>query len=134
MLEQRSEVVPIWHTGQMKRPHASDDVRERALAAVDAGHRVADIAAFFPNDPFTIHRWIRQRTATGSGLCRPRSGRPRLITESDDDALRAQIDAHSDATLAEHRQRWAIEQQVQVSASTMRRVLLRLQITLKKSP
>src|SRR6476661_3791911 len=55
-------------------PHASDAVRERALAAVDAGHPVADVAAFFPNDPSKIYRWLRERRAPGSGLARPRLG------------------------------------------------------------
>jgi hypothetical protein len=54
----------------MKRPHASDDVRERALAAFDAGHPGADVAAFVQHDASTastIRRWICQRTRTGSG-------------------------------------------------------------------
>ena len=45
----------------MQRPHASDDVRERALASVDGGYRVADVAAMFRVDPSTIRRWCRQR-------------------------------------------------------------------------
>ena len=116
----------------MKRPHASDDVRERALAAVDAGHRVADVAAFFQNDPSTIRRWIRQRTHTGSGLSRSRPGRPRRITSADDDAVRVQIAAGPDATLAEHARRWCEAHAVVMSATSFRRALLRLGITLKK--
>jgi len=116
----------------MKRPHASDDVRERALAAVDAGRRVADVAGFFGNDPSTIRRWIRQRTRTGSGLSRPRPGRARLIGAAQEAALRTQLAAHPDATLAEHCRRWLAEHGVRPSLSTMRRALLRLGITLKK--
>jgi transposase len=63
----------------MKRPHASDDVRRRALAAIDAGKPVVEVASFVRCDPSTIRRWMRQRARTGSGLSRPRSGRPRLI-------------------------------------------------------
>lgn len=92
----------MWQTGRMKRPHASDDVRERALAAVDGGRRVADVAAFSQNDPSTIRRWIRQRVRIGSGWSRPRSGRPRLLGASDAAALQAQVVSHPDATLAEH--------------------------------
>jgi len=116
----------------MQRPHASDDVRERALAAVDAGHRVADVAAFFQNDPSTIYRWIRQRTRTGSGLARPRPGRARVLGAEQEPALRTQLAAHPDATLAEHGRRWLAEQGVDLSLSTMRRAILRLKITLKK--
>jgi transposase len=118
----------------MKRPHVSDDVRERALAAVDGGHRVADIATFFQNDPSTIRRWIRQRARTGSGVSRPRSGRPRLLGANGAAVLQAQVVSHPDATLAEHCRMWEAAQGVQVSPSTMRRALLRLGITLKKRP
>ena len=127
-------IVPIWHTGAMKRPHASDDVRERALAAVDGGRRVADVAAFFGNDPSTIYRWIRQRTRTGSGLARPRPGRARRLGIAHEDALRTQLATYPDATLAEHCRRWLAEHGVRISLSTMRRAILRLGITLKKRP
>jgi transposase len=125
-------IVPIWHTLRMKRPHASDDVRERALAAVDAGHRVADVAAVVQNDPSTIRRWMRQRSRTGSGLARPRPGRARLIGAEHEAALRTQLEAHPDATLAAHCRRWLAEQGVPLSLATMRRAILRLGITLKK--
>jgi len=56
----------MWHQLGMKHPHVSDDVRERALPAIDEGRPVAEVAAVFQNDPSTIRRWIRQRTVTGS--------------------------------------------------------------------
>ncbi len=118
----------------MKRPHASDDVRERALAAVDDGHRVADVAAMYQVDPSTLRRWRRQRDRTGSCHTRPRSGRPRRIGPDDDKALRAQVVAAPDATLAEHCARWEATQGVRVSVPTMGRTLRRLRITLKKRP
>ena len=118
----------------MKRPHASDDVRERALAAVDGGRRVADVAAFFGNDPSTIYRWLRQRRATGSGLSRPRSGRPPLLGADDWPALQAQVAAEPDATLAEHCQRWQATHGVRPSLSAMSRWLRDLGFTLKKRP
>lgn len=116
----------------MKRPHASDDVRERALAAVDGGRRVADVAAFFGNDPSTIYRWLRQRKRTGSGLSRPRSGRPPLLTADDWRQLAAQVDAHPDATLAEHCQQWAARHGHRPSLSAMSRWLRDLGLTRKK--
>lgn len=51
--------VPVSHNREKQRPHASDDVRERALAAGNAGHPVADGAECFHNDPSTIRCWIR---------------------------------------------------------------------------
>lgn len=116
----------------MKRPHASDDVRERALAAVDEGHPVADVAAFFQNDSSTIYRWLRQRRRTGSGLSRPRSGRPPVLSAPDWVALRQQVAAHPDATLAWHCQRWPEQHGLQPSLSAMSRWLRALGFTLKK--
>jgi transposase len=116
----------------MKRPHASDDVRERALAAIDEGRSVADVAAFYRNDPSTIRRWIRQRRATGSHRARPRSGRPPKLPVALEPALIAQVTAHPDATLAEHCQRWQERQGITLSISTMRRHLQALGITRKK--
>ena len=116
----------------MKRPHASDDVRERALAAVDGGHRVAAVAAFFQNDPSTIYRWLRQRRRTGSGLARPRSGRPRLLRSEQLPELDAQLAAFPDATLAEQCDRWQATHGIRPSLSTMSRWLRNLGFTLKK--
>jgi transposase len=82
----------------MQRPYASDDVRERALAAVDAGHPVADVATFFQNDPSTISRWLRQCRRAGSGLSRPRSGRPPLLRPEQRPVMRAQVATHPGAT------------------------------------
>ncbi len=118
----------------MNRPHASDDVRTRALAAIDAGKSVTDVAAFFQNDPATIRRWIRQRTRTGSGLSRPRSGRPPLIPVSAHTDLRRQVAADPDATLAGHCAHWQERTGVRVSLSTMGRMLRALGLTLKKRP
>lgn len=118
----------------MKRPHASDDVRERALAAIDEGRPVADVAAFFQNDPSTVRRWIRQRAATGSHRARPRSGRPALIPPPSQGDLVAQVAAHPDATLAAHCDLWQTNHGIVVSVSTMGRSLRGLGITRKKRP
>jgi transposase len=118
----------------MNRPHASNDVRARALAAVDDGKSVAAVARFFRCDPGTIRRWIRRRSSTGSAAAGTRSGRPRLIGPEHDEALRRQVAAHPDATLAEHCQQWQTARGTRVSLSTMSLTLRRLGITLKKRP
>lgn len=118
----------------MKRPHASDDVRERALAAVDDGHRVVDVAAMYRVNASTVRRWRRQRNRTGSCRTLPRSGRPRRIGPVDEDALRAQVVVAPDATLAEHCARWQATHDARVSVPTMGRTLRRMGITLKKRP
>lgn len=118
----------------MQRPHASRDVRERALAALDAGRSVADVAACVRTDPSTVRRWRRQRARTGDGGPRPRSGRPRLVGAADAAALLAQVAAMPDATLAEHCARWEADHGVRLGLSTMSRALRRLGVTLKKRP
>lgn len=116
----------------MQRPHASNDVRERALAAVDAGHQVADVAAFFQNDPSTIYRWLRQRRRTGSGLSRPRSGRPSALTADRTIQLDAQVAAQPDLTLAQLCVWWETAFAVRPSLSTMSRWLREGGFTRKK--
>ncbi len=118
----------------MHRPHASDDVRERALAAVDAGRRVADVAAVFQNDPSTIYRWMRQRVRTGSGSARPRSGRPSGLTSDWAGRLEEQVAAHPDATLADHCAWWETVHGRRPSESTMGRWVRKRGFTLKKRP
>lgn len=118
----------------MKRPHASNDVRERALAAIERGHPVADVATLFQNDPSTIRRWIRQRTRTGDGFSRPRCGRPRLLSAAQEPALAAQVAAHPDATLAHHCQLWQETHAQTLSVATMSRRLRGQGLTLKKRP
>jgi transposase len=118
----------------MKRPHASNDVRARALAAIDDGKTVVEVASFFRCDPSTIRRWIRRRRSTGSSTAGTRTGRPRLIGPDQEPLLRQQVAAQPDATLAEHGQRWADATGTTVSLSTMSATLRRLGITLKKRP
>lgn len=118
----------------MKRPHASRDVRERALAALDAGRSVADVAACLRADPSTVRRWRRLRARDGEAAPRPRSGRPRLVGADDHPALLAQVAAAPDATLADHCARWEETRRVRVSVATMGRALRRAGLTLKKRP
>jgi len=118
----------------MQRPHASRDVRERALAALDAGRSVADVAACVRTDPSTVRRWRRQRARGEDAGPRPRSGRPRLVPEGDHANLLAQVADAPDATLAEHRARWERDQGVRLSVATLSRALRRAGVTLKKRP
>ena len=118
----------------MNRPHASNDVRARALAAIDDGKSVTAVATFFRCDPSTIRRWIRRRTRTGSSAAGTRSGRPPLIGPDQEADLRQQVANYPDATLAEQCQRWLAATGTTVSLSTMSATLRRLGITLKKRP
>jgi putative transposase len=110
----------------------SDDIRERAVAAVEAGQSVADVAACCQNDPSTVRRGVRRARQTGSVKTRPRSGRPPVITPEQEAQLRSQVAAHPDATLAEHCARWEAAHGVRPSLTTMSRMLRILGLPLKK--
>jgi|SRR5690348_8264237 transposase len=110
------------------------DLRERALRALDAGLAAVEIERTFGISARTLRRW-RQRVGGGRALAAGQSsGRPPVIGPAQHDAVRAQVAAHPDATLAEHCQVWQAATQETVSVATMGRTLTRLGLTLKKSP
>jgi transposase len=113
---------------------ASTDVRERLVAACDAGLRHAEAAKIFGVSDRTVTRWHRLRRETGSLAPRPKPGRPPAIAPADDPALRAQVAAQADATLAQHCARWEAAHGVRVSPATMSRLLAKLGLPLKKRP
>lgn len=110
------------------------DFRDRLLRALDAGLVRAEAARTFGVPERTMRRWQQQRRETGSVAPKRRLGRRRHIGPEAEAALRTQVAAHPDATLAEHCARWATEQGVSVSTATMSRALTRLRLPLKKSP
>ena len=112
----------------------SVDLRERLLQAIDAGLSQAEASRTFGVSTSTITRWRQRRTATGSVTPRPRPGRTPTIGPDRAEALRAQVAAHPDATLAAHCRRWAQTHERLVSVATMSRAIRQLGITLKKSP
>ena len=84
--------------------------------------------------PSSVHRWKR-KVAAGASLEPGHSpGGPRKIGPEAEDALRAQVAAHPDATLAEHCAQWAADGHARVSPATMSRALARLGLPLKKRP
>jgi transposase len=107
------------------------DLRERVVAAVAAGTPRAVVARAFGVGLATVERYVRRRRA---GALAPRSspGRPARLGADAEPALRAQLAAAPDATLAGHAERWARERGARVSAATMRRAIARLGWTRKK--
>jgi hypothetical protein len=73
----------------MKRPPASDEVRAVALADIDGGRSVADLAAFYQHDSSIT----RQRRPTGSARTRPRSVRPSRNPSSPRSSVRTLLTA-----------------------------------------
>ena len=109
------------------------DLRERAVAAVVGGQRRAEVVRAYGIAPRTLERWLAIHRRGEALADRPRAGRPPKIGPAAYAALRAQVTAHADATLAAHCDRWAREQGGRVSPTTMGRVLATLDQPLKKS-
>jgi transposase len=91
----------------MPKPY-SVDLRERAVAAYDAGRLQTAVAQLFKISLATLKRWLAQRRA-GQSLapktCRPGPrgafGTPEALA-----ALEAQLQADPDGRLRDHAQRW----------------------------
>jgi len=111
----------------------SGDLRERIVAAVGGGRRKAAAARVCAVGLSTVKRYARQQAAAGHLRPKPHPGRAREIPVADEAALRAQAAAHADATLDDHRRRWADTQGVAVSRATMGRAFARADLPRKKS-
>ena len=80
----------------------------------------------------TVKRHVRLG-AGGSLAAKASPGRARAIGPAAEAALRAQVAAHLDATVDEHRAIWAREQGVAVSRPTLGRAFARAGLPRKKS-
>src|SRR5215208_469610 len=105
----------------MTRPEYSEELRERVLQAADAGLSAMEIARSFGISRRSLTRWRQWRRERGTVATRPRSGRPPKITPEQYGALRAQIAANPDATLAEHCTRWEQTHGTRISPPVLRR-------------
>jgi transposase len=125
--------VSVWQDARVGTRNPAG-LRERAVAAVDAGVPRAEVARAFRIAPRTLERWLG-RSRAGLGLAdRPRSGRPPKLDPARHPELRALALERPDATLAEHADRLAAATGVRLSPSRVGRLLARLGLPLKKSP
>jgi transposase len=113
----------------------SVDLRERAVAAVEAGLLQADVVGLFKVSLATLKRWLGRRRA-GQSLApkvyRPgppaHFGSPEALA-----ALSAQLAADPDGRLRDHCQRWQARTGRVVSVATLHRARRALDWTHKKS-
>ena len=103
----------------------SKDLRVRVLDAVDRGVPRLEAAEQFQVSPRSIKRWLRRRRELGHLAVSPRPGAPARKMGPLRAGLRAQLEAHPDATLEEHCARWAEAHGTRVSTATMSRVIAR---------
>ena len=110
----------------------SQDLRERVFALADAGDAVGEIAEALCVSISYVSKALSRRRETGERSARPQRCHvpPKLLGLYD--AIRAEVAARPDATLAELR-RWLSEaHQVSASDGLMHSTLARLGLTLKK--
>jgi transposase len=112
----------------------STDLRERILRAVDDGLSKSEAARRFGVSRATVKRYFRHLRQTGSLAPKERRGPAPAIGPAQHGALRAQLAAAPDATLAQHCATWEREQGTRVSVATMHRAIARLGWTRKKRP
>jgi transposase len=112
----------------------SRDLRERLLAMVASGLSVAEVARRTGISPSSLWRWHKLAAADQPLDPKTSPGGPRKIGADHEAALRAQVAATPDATLAEHCAAWERAGHAVVSIATMGRALTRLGLPLKKRP
>ena len=99
------------------------DLRERVVAAVDAGMTQSQAAARFGVSLRTVERYLARRRATGSlAATEQRHGPEPTVRRRLQAWLPARLDAAADATLAEHAAAFAAGGQP-VSLASMSRAI-----------
>ena len=116
----------------MGKPY-SQDLRERVMAVVDGGTGAYAAAPLLRVSVSYIYKALGRRRATGETTARTgRVGRKAKLA-AHDEALRAQVATHPDATLEELQAWLAAERKVKVSIGCLWNRLRRLKLPLKKS-
>lgn len=112
----------------------SQDLRERAVAAVEAGQQSqAAITKLYGIHLSTLEKWIRRKRETGSCAALPPAGGVARALQDCERVIRAEVRKQPDVTLAELCERVAEAKGVTASPSMMCRELQRLNLPQKKS-
>jgi transposase len=100
------------------------DLRERVVAAVDAGATQPEAAARFGVSLRSVERYLARRRATGSlAATEQRHGPEPKVRQQLHAWLPARLDTAADATLAEHAAAFAAETGEVVSLASMSRAI-----------
>jgi transposase len=111
----------------------SQDLRERAIAALEAGKTQAEVAAQFQIHKSTLEKWWYRWRDTGSCAALPANPGPRRKLQEAESIIRAEIKKQPDVSLAELCERVAEAKGIQASQSMMCRELRMLNLPRKKS-
>lgn len=110
----------------------SQDLRQRVLRAIDSGESQSEAAETFAVSVPTIKRYLRQRRESGHVLPKAIPGRPARKGAVLQAHLRAQLEAHPDATREEHCRLFQAEYSITVSTASISRARAALGWTRKK--
>lgn len=111
------------------------DLRERIFGAWQRGEgSQAQVALRFGVSERCVRDLVRRQRESGGVAAKPHGGgKPPLATPEKLAVLEAQVAAHNDLSIAEHRER-LVAAGYQQSAATVGRWLLGLRLTRKKRP
>jgi transposase len=111
----------------------SQDLRERVIAAVDAGqHSQPEIAGIFEISESTIDKWTKRWRDTGSVAALPFAGGRQRALKDCAEVIRAEVKQQPDVTLDELCERVTAQTEVTASRSMMSRELQGLALPRKK--
>lgn len=111
----------------------SQDLRERVIAALEAGKTQAQVAAQFDIHKSTLEKWWYRWRDTGSCKALPGNPGPKRKLKAAENIIRAEVKKNPDISLAELCERVAEAKGIQASESMMCRELQILNLPLKKS-
>jgi transposase len=120
----------LWQRGKAY----SQDLRERVFAAADDGQRVGQIARLLRVSVSYVSKVLTRRRRTGQTKASAQRGHLSPKLASLHGAIRQQIAACPDATIAEVRAWLSKTHQVSASNGLMWKTLADLNLTYKKSP
>ena len=114
----------------MGKPY-SDDLRERVVAAIEAGHTREEVAELYNIALSTVGGFIKRKRETGSVSPDKFGGYKTFSLEPHTDLVKKLVAEQPDSTLAELQARSAKEK-VEVSQSGIFRFLHHINLTFKK--
>jgi transposase len=117
----------------MPRPYSAD-LRERVLAACEAGLGRAAAARRYRLGERTVYRWLHEAHHEGRRHAKPHAGGRRPAVAGTEEALRQLVAARRDATLAEQAEAYAARTGRKLSPSTLCRAFQRLGLPRKTDP
>jgi transposase len=114
----------------MGKPY-SNDLRERVVAAIEAGHTREEVAELYNLPLSTVGRFIKRKRETGSVNPEKFGGYKTFALTPHTDLVKTLVAEQPDSTLAELKAHLA-KDKVEVSLSAISRFLHHLNLTFKK--